>query len=560
MTAIIALDQGTTSTRAIRLGPDGRAAVVASRTHRQFHPRPGWVEHDPEELLLHLTECLAAASDGAEPAVIGLTNQGESCLAWEAGSGRPVSPVIVWQDSRTEDITARLAAEGLGAEVGARAGLPLDPYFSASKLGWILRENPEARALAHRGRLRLGTTDAFFRERLTGRCETDRATASRTSLMNLATGEWDDRLCAIFGVPRAALPPIGPCAGFLGEVGGRGQRMLGASLVDQQAALFGHGCRAPGEGKITFGTGAFALVLTAGAHTAAAGGLLPTVAWTLPGGGVRHALDGGVYSASAAVNWARGLGLFRDFAEIDGFDTPAAIERGIAFVPALAGLACPHWNRRARGAWLGLDLASGPRDLMQALLEGVALRTAEVMAVIDAVQPVAAPVSIDGGMSANGYFVQFLADVLGRTVKVAAERELTAAGPNASSNELGDLRPEVQDQDFVVLHGSVRPVVGGFFGDLHVMNVRLTDARRRDLDKGGLVVKLLDALAATVAHARANAASQLIDDLLDATLVRHAAFNALWDKFIGARIVLVVLKVTIGRASLHRPHGTHASV
>jgi glycerol kinase len=428
MTRIIALDQGTTSTRALCLGPDGRAEVVASRTHRQFHPRQGWVEHDPEELLGHLTECLAAAVDPGEPAVIGLANQGESCLAWEAGTGRPVSPVIVWQDSRTEGMTAGLVAAGLAAEVSARAGLPLDPYFSASKLAWILRENPEARALARCGRLRLGTTDAFFRERLTGRCETDRATASRTSLMNLATGEWDDRLCAIFGVPREALPPIGPCAGFLGEVGPRGRGVLGASIVDQQAALFGHGCRAPGEGKITFGTGAFALVLTEGGRGLSTGGLLPTVAWTLPDGGVRHALDGGVYSASAAVNWARGLGLFRDFAEIDAFDAPAAIDRGIAFVPALAGLACPHWDRRARGAWLGLDLASETRDLMQALLEGVALRTAEVMAVIGQIQPVAAPVSIDGGMTANGYFVQFLADVLGRAVRVAAERELTAAG------------------------------------------------------------------------------------------------------------------------------------
>lgn len=412
----LAIDQGTTSTRALLVDDAGIRPVHAAE-HRQHYPRPGWIEHDPEELLANISACLAAAPRAD---CVGLDNQGESCLAWDGATGRAITPVIVWQDARTADTCARLAAEGHGALVRARAGLPLDPYFSAAKLGWIMAEMPEARALHAQGRLRLGTTDAFFRDRLTGRYETDPTTASRTSLLNLATGRWDADLCALFGVPIDALPPIRPTTGDLGRIGAL---PLTASVVDQQAALYGHGCRAPGDTKITFGTGAFALVLTGA--LAAHDRLLPTIAWAEDGRPAVHALDGGVATASAAVNWARGLGLFADWREIEGFAEPA-IARGLAFVPALAGLAAPHWDRSAKGAWFGLTLDTSPRDMAQAVLEGIAFRMAEVMAEMP-LRPDTL-LSIDGGMSRNPWFCQFLADTLARPLRISEEPELTALG------------------------------------------------------------------------------------------------------------------------------------
>jgi glycerol kinase len=418
---ILAIDQGTTSTRALLVGDRG-ARPVFSRAHRQHYPRPGWVEHDADELLANVTAALAIATDHAVTAV-GLANQGESCLGWDAQTGEPAGPVIVWQDDRTTPLTDRLKAEGCEPMVTAATGLPLDPYFSAAKLGWILRENPEAQRLHAAGRLRLGTTDAFFRDRLTGRFETDVTTASRTSLMRLATRDWDPALCALFGVPRDCLPAITPTTGALGYIG---HLPLTASVVDQQAALHGHGCRAPGDAKITFGTGAFALALTGDLRQAA--GVLPTIAWARAGEPPVHALDGGVYAASAAVNWARDLGLFRAWSEIDAFDTLPAISRGLAFVPALSGLACPHWDRRARGAWMGLGLDTTPRDMAQAVLEGIAFRMAEVMGRMGQATPLTAPISIDGGMSANPWFCRFLSSALGRPVFVSAEPELTAMG------------------------------------------------------------------------------------------------------------------------------------
>lgn len=419
MTRIAAIDQGTTSTRALILGADGLTPVI-SLPHGQRTPAPGHVEQDAEELLSNILRCLQAS----DAQVVGLSNQGESCLAWDGRDGRPIGPVITWQDDRTADVTAAMEREGAAPMVMDRAGLPLDPYFSASKLGWIVRNAPAAADLAARGHLRLGTTDAFFRDRLTGRFETDIATASRTSLLNLATGEWDADLCRLFGVPMDALPTITPTSGPLGTLPG-GARLM-ASIVDQQAALYGHGCRAPGQTKITFGTGAFAQCVT-GALVRPETGILPTVAWAEGSEPVTYALDGGVYAAASAVNWARDLGLFTDYAQISAFEG-AAIDRGLAFVPALVGLGAPHWNRAARGAWLGLALAHGPLDLMQALLEGIALRAAEVLGAMAAVQPPEGPVSVDGGLSRNPYFTAFLARTLGRDLLLSDEPELTAMG------------------------------------------------------------------------------------------------------------------------------------
>ena len=416
----LAIDQGTTSTRAFVVDESGNRPVHAVE-HRQYYPQPGRVEHDPEELLSSIRACLDAAPDVD---CVGLDNQGESCLAWDARTKRAITPVIVWQDDRTADICEQLKQQGLGPMVRERAGLPLDPYFSASKLGWILQHVPEARELAKLGRLRLGTTDAFFRDRLTGNFATDPTTASRTSLMNLRTREWDPELCRIFGVPMEALPPIRPTSGFLGKLPNGAP--LTASIVDQQAALFGHGARLPGHAKITFGTGAFALVLTDGLQDS--GTLLPTIAWAESGAEPMHALDGGVYTASSAVNWAHNLGLFDELSQIDRFACKPAISRGLVFVPALSGLAAPHWDRSARGAWFGLSLDTTRLDMVQAVLEGITFRVGEVLAEMEKRVAIRPPISIDGGMSRNPWFCQFIADILGRQIRASGEPELTALG------------------------------------------------------------------------------------------------------------------------------------
>ena len=256
-------------------------------------------------------------------------------------------------------------------------------------------------------------------------------TASRTSLMDLAGECWDVELCRLFGVPIEALPLIGPSAGALGDlrVGGSALPLV-ASLVDQQASLYGHGCRAAGDTKMTFGTGAFVSTVVEGPPPATEGesGPLPTVAWKRAGEKTAYALDGGVHSAAAAVEWARGLGLFAELTELDPFEGPPAISRGLAFVPALVGLGCPHWDRRARGAWLGLGPATTPRDMVRAVLEGIAMRTAEVVASIEARHVVFDPISVDGGMAANPAFLDFLAGALGRELVVSDEPELTAVG------------------------------------------------------------------------------------------------------------------------------------
>ncbi|MGI0565545.1 FGGY family carbohydrate kinase [Pseudomonas aeruginosa] len=342
---IAALDQGTTSTRVLVASQDGSADIQLALRHQQHHPQSGWVEHDPLELLANLQRCLEASG---RVDAIGLANQGESCMAWDARSGEPLSPLIVWQDNRTTPHIERLRASGAEALVLERSGLPLDAYFSASKLGWIVEHLPAARRALEAGRLRLGTSDAWFLDRLCGTFATDVTTASRTALMNLAEGRWDPELCALFGVQ-----------------------------IDGQPV---------------------------------------------------YAMDGGVYDASAAVEWAGRLGLFSDFSELAGFDRPPAIDRGLAFVPALSGLACPHWDRSAGAMWLGMDAGTRREDLCQALLEGVVLRSAEVIQAMDGYLKVTDRLSIDGGLARSPYFAQFLADSLQRRIVTQRFDELTAFG------------------------------------------------------------------------------------------------------------------------------------
>lgn len=425
--AVLAIDQGTTSTRALRVADSGQVKITRVIKHRQFYPRPGWVEHDPEELIANILACIQA-SDAVNR--IGIDNQGESCLAWHADTKRAICPVIVWQDNRSAAVIERLRRDQREAQVLETAGLPLDPYFSASKLGWILEHCPDAGMLLKQGKLRLGTTDAFFLDRLANHFVTDITTASRTSLMDLQTGCWDQGLCDLFKVPIETLPQIVPTTGDLGVITADGRQIpVTASVVDQQASLYGHGCRKTGDCKITFGTGAFALMVTGSKPVRSPGqGLLPTVAWQFDKLPCEYALDGGVYCAGSAVNWGRSIGLFESYSEINKFEKPPAIERELVFVPALSGLACPHWDRRAAGAWIGMSLDTDKRDLVQSILEGVALRAGEVIDAMSELRCIDDKISIDGGLSANPYFCQFLANALQKQVSVKSMAELTALG------------------------------------------------------------------------------------------------------------------------------------
>ncbi len=432
MSAVVAIDQGTTATKVVALDEAGTFSMVTELRHRQLYPRPGWVEHDPLELERRVREGLAAgsAAAGGRPAAFGLDNQGETVMAWDAHDGRPLYNAIVWQDDRTRDVVEAMARDGAAALTLERAGLPLDPYFSASKLRWLLDNAPGASALLRAGRLRLGTSDSFLIERLTGVYATDVTTASRTSLMNLRTCEWDPDLCALFGVPREALPVIRSTTGDFGTAdAGQAHVALRTAVVDQQAALFGHGCVARGDVKMTFGTGAFALANTGGAPICAPGkGMLATIAWQLEGQTPVYAMDGGIYHAGAAVEWIRRLGLFGEFAELEGFDGPPAACAGLFFVPALSGLGCPYWDRSATGLWIGMRPETTRRDLCRAVLEGVALRAAQLLDGFAAITAVRAQLPVDGGLTRNDYFCRMLAAAATRNVVLPAAAEMTGYG------------------------------------------------------------------------------------------------------------------------------------
>ena len=456
---IAGIDQGTTSTRTLILDHTGSIRVAHAVAHRQIYRNEGWVEHDPEELIRNIQTCANAAG---KVDAIGIDNQGESCLAWDAKTKEALSPVIVWQDIRSIAEIERLKADDKEAETLARAGPPLDPYFSAAKLGWLVENLPAVKGALSRGTLRLGTTDAFFLDRLTGRFVTDVSTASRTSLLNLGSLQWDENLCEIFGVPIDCLPEIVPTTGDFGTLmTEHGAVPVTASVVDQQAALYGFGCRARGDVKITFGTGAFALMITGDepVHTVDTG-LLPTVAWQKQGQAPVFALDGGVYTASAALNWAKSLGLFMDFNDINEFSDPPAVNSGLVFVPALAGLGCPYWDPRARGLWTGLSLDHSPFQMVQSILEGVAFRAAEVLEVFDRCIPLAASIRVDGGMSKNPYFLQFLANAAQRNIWPSRMPELTGLGTiHLAADALG-FEPETTPQfgEVSPQHAQVPPI------------------------------------------------------------------------------------------------------
>lgn len=422
-----AIDQGTTSTRVIVFGEDGRHHAPASIPHKQITPNPGWVEHDALEILANIRSLLDHL-----PMVdaIGLAHQGESLLAWDAESGLPLYNAIVWQDQRTDPEIQRLKREGVASMVIAKTGLPLDPYFSASKMGWLMKNVPQVKQLAQSGRLRLSTMDAFFLFHLSGQYLTDYNSASRTSLFNIHTLTWDEELCRLFAVPMEALPEVRDTIGHFGNMTLNGKTVpLTACIVDQFASTYGHGCAQPGQMKITFGTGAF-LQAISGSRALATGdsGLLATLCWKLPGATPVYGLDGGVYNAASAINWARKIGLFTEFDEFGDFSSQPAIARGLAFVPALSGLACPYWDRSATGLLAGLSLETERLDLLQSILEGIALRTAEVISAMDKLQPIGDSISVDGGLSANRYFIQFLATMIQKRILSPVNKEITAQG------------------------------------------------------------------------------------------------------------------------------------
>lgn len=417
---VAAIDQGTTSTRCLVVTDGGAWQMAGTLRHGARHPAAGWVEHDAEELLRNVRTLVEAA--GAVDA-IAIANQGESCLAWDAVSGQALSPVIVWQDARTADALTKRegAAEKRSREI---CGLPLDPYFSASKLAWLVDHVPAVSNALSAGRLRLGTTDAFFLDRLCGAHRTDLATASRTGLLDLEGGKWSAELCDLHGVPMSCLPEISTVDGGFGMIDGVPVKV---SIVDQQAALYGHGCRRPGDCKITFGTGAFLLAL-AGQTRPQPSDLLPTIAWHQRGQEPIFAIEGGVYDAGSAIEWARNIGLFSEVEELGNFEGPSALSRGIVFVPALSGLAAPYWDRKAAPLFIGMDHATDRSDMVRAVLEGIAMLTVGLIEAASGVVALGPSISIDGGLSQSRYFAQFLASASNRSISVPAMHELTALG------------------------------------------------------------------------------------------------------------------------------------
>jgi len=427
MSTVLAIDQGTTKTKSFTLHKENGFVPVLSLEHRQFYPQSGWVEHDPAELLNNVSRCLESV---AGVSAVGLANQGETVVAWNAEDGRPIYNALVWQDRRTLDVIERLKADGAEEITLSRAGLPLDPYFSASKIGWIIENVPDAKILLKRNMLRIGTSESFFLDRLAGVYVTDATTASRTSLMNIHTLEWDPDLCRLFGIPPEVLPEIRSTTGDFGAVrAGEGTVPITASVVDQQAALYGHRCFEPGKAKITFGTGAFALA-NAGASVRQNpdAGILATVAWKLSENSPVYAVDGAVYNAASAVNWLKQIGLISQLEYLDHLEGESAVIKDVIFVPALSGLGGPHWDRTAAGLWIGMGLDTTQSDLVKSVLEGIAFRAGELLKAIWSLVGEGDAVSIDGGLTKNPYFCSFLADAINKTIRIPETAEVTALG------------------------------------------------------------------------------------------------------------------------------------
>jgi glycerol kinase len=437
-THILAIDQGTTSTRAVIYGADGQTRGSAARELSQHYPQPGWVEHDADEIwqsvIVVVAEALAVAGISArELAAIGITNQRETTMLWDRASGRPVARAIVWQDRRTSDFCRRHKSDE--PWLTERTGLVFDPYFSGTKIKWLLDQETQRRTAATAGRIACGTIDSFLIWRLTGGKvhATDVTNASRTLLLNLHSTAWDDELCRYFDVPMSALPDVRASAADYGQTAGLDFLPDGLPITgvagDQQAALFGQCAFSPGEAKCTYGTGAFFLVQLGGAPKLSKHRLLCTVAATLDEQ-PQYALEGSVFVAGAAVQWLRdGMKFFPDAADVESLARKATGPEDVLFIPGFVGLGAPHWAPDVRGAILGLTRGTTAADLARAALEGVAYQVADLVVAAgnDAGQPLQS-LRVDGGMARNSWFLQCQADTLGIPVLQAPHSESTALG------------------------------------------------------------------------------------------------------------------------------------
>ena len=434
---ILALDQGTTSSRTIVFDHDGRPVAVAQREFTQHFPRSGWVEHDAEEIwatqAATVTEALVRARlTPADIAAIGITNQRETTVLWERATGRPVAPAIVWQDRRTAPACARMKAEGLEPEVTRRTGLLLDPYFSGTKLAWLLDNIPGARARAERGELAFGTIDSWLAWKLTHGAvhATDVSNASRTLLLNLASGAWDPSMLEMLRIPPAVLPEVVPSSrrdAPSAMLGGHEVPLAGIA-GDQQAALFGQACFEPGMAKNTYGTGCFLLLNTGPKPLVSANRLLATIAWQTDA--LCYALEGAVFVGGAVVQWLRdGLGFIERSADVEALAASVPDSGGVYLVPAFTGLGSPHWDAYARGTIVGLSRGTTRAHIARAALEAIAFQSAEVLLAMqkDAARPLK-ELRVDGGATANNLLLQFQADVLGVPVVRPEVTETTALG------------------------------------------------------------------------------------------------------------------------------------
>ena len=439
MKYILALDQGTTSSRAILFDRSGQPLSIAQKEFRQYYPQPGWVEHDAAEIWQTQLETARAVLEkqgisAAEVAAIGITNQRETAVLWDKRSGRPVCPAIVWQCRRTAPYCDSLKEQGLENMFREKTGLPIDAYFSATKIRWVLQNVPEAAKLAESGNLLFGTVDTWLIWNLTGGQvhATDYSNASRTMLFNIHTLEWDAEVLELLGIPESILPEVRPSSGLFGHslpaLFGAAIPIAGAA-GDQQAALFGQACFSPGAAKNTYGTGCFLLMNTGGEPVSSQNGLITTIAWGLDGR-VTYALEGSVFVAGAAIQWLRdGLGLISSAAETEGLCRSVADNCGVYLVPAFVGLGAPYWDPYARGVLTGLTRGANRAHIVRAAVESMAYQTCDVLRAMeqDAGIPLA-ELRADGGAAANAFLLQFQADITGVPVLRPSTLETTALG------------------------------------------------------------------------------------------------------------------------------------
>jgi glycerol kinase len=437
---ILAVDQGTTGTHVTVLDDRLKVSGQAYREFPQYFPAPGWVEHDLDAIWHSVERCIAkglkdAGIDPSWVSAIGITNQRETTGLWRRENSKPLHRAIVWQDRRTADACAALKARGEEGRVRAKTGLVLDPYFSATKLAWLLDNVEGARAKAEAGELCFGTIDSWLVWRFTGGAAhvTDASNASRTLLYDIHTNAWDDELCALFGVPKAVLPEVKGSAEVYGVTRGVGVLPDGIPVSgmagDQQAALFGQACFGAGESKCTYGTGAFLLMNTGAAPVVSQHGLLTTVAWRLKGA-TSYALEGSSFVAGAAVQWLRdGLGLIRKARKVEDLARQVPDTGGVTFVPALAGLGAPQWRPEARGLLTGMDRGTTAAHVARAVLEGIALQTADLAEAMRKDSGHAIPLfKVDGGAAGNDLLMQMQADILDVPVVRPRNLETTSLG------------------------------------------------------------------------------------------------------------------------------------